>query len=270
MAAADPRLDALRAKMEVVENAGFTRDYLDPSKRSIGNAVQVFFRDGTATGRVSGGISHRPPPPPLPRACRCSWRSSSTALRGKLPARQADAIVALCGDPAGLDATPVQRFMDLVRRLMHGWREALLHRVQFMKNIRLSGREATVIRSLGFGLGMMGPELLEHARLTEDDLVDVLNGLMEVGYVECTPFANQTTATALPTTEYEVNSAYAHELKNALGFREAVGNLGRGNLTRRREGREDSRRKTERRLEEILSVPFSPPSRVFPSFAPSR
>ena len=87
-----------------------------------------------------------------------------------------------------------------------------------MKNIRLSGREATVIRSLGFGLGMKGNELVEHTRLAEDDLVDVLNGLMEVGYVECTPFADQTTVPALPGTEYEVNSAYAHELKNALGM----------------------------------------------------
>ena len=87
-----------------------------------------------------------------------------------------------------------------------------------MKNIRLSGREATVVRSLGFGLGMTGPDLLEHARMPEEDLVDVLNGLMEVGYVECTPFADQTTVAALPTSEYEVNSAYAHELKNALGM----------------------------------------------------
>ena len=87
-----------------------------------------------------------------------------------------------------------------------------------MKNIRLSGREATVVRSLGFALGMNGTELLEHSRLSEDDLVDVLNGLMEVGYVECTPFAEQTSVAALPTTEYEVNSAYAHELKTSLGY----------------------------------------------------
>ena len=50
-----------------------------------------------------------------------------------------------------------------------------------MKNIRLSGREATVVRSLGFGLGMNGTELVEHARMPDEDLVDVLNGLMEVG-----------------------------------------------------------------------------------------
>ena len=110
--AADPRLDALRAKMEVVENAGFTRDYLDPAKRSIGNAVQVFFRDGTATGRVSveypiGHRRRRTEGVPVLMA------KFVRALRGKLPSRQADAVLALCGDPAALDATPVQRFMDL-------------------------------------------------------------------------------------------------------------------------------------------------------------
>jgi 2-methylcitrate dehydratase len=50
--AADPRVDALRARMTVGENAGFTRDYYAPDKRYIGNAVQVFFKDGTATERV--------------------------------------------------------------------------------------------------------------------------------------------------------------------------------------------------------------------------
>ena len=50
--AKDPRLDALRAKMEVVENKQFSIDYMDPQKRSIGNAVQVFFKDGSSTERV--------------------------------------------------------------------------------------------------------------------------------------------------------------------------------------------------------------------------
>ena len=90
-----------------------------------------------------------------------------------------------------------------------------------MKQIRLSGREASVIRSLGFALGINGVELQENTRIAAEDLVDVLNGLMEVGYVECVPFAEQTTVAALTTTEYEVNSAYSHELKTALG-------LGRG------------------------------------------
>jgi 2-methylcitrate dehydratase PrpD len=50
--AADPRIDALRAKMIVTEDKEFSRDYLDPEKRSIANAVQVFFRDGTKTDRI--------------------------------------------------------------------------------------------------------------------------------------------------------------------------------------------------------------------------
>lgn len=75
-----------------------------------------------------------------------------------------------------------------------------------------------VVRALGFGLGVNGAELLEHTRIAPEDLADVLSGLMEVGYVECEPFAERTTVDALNTTEYEVNSAYAHELKAALGF----------------------------------------------------
>jgi 2-methylcitrate dehydratase len=49
----DPRIDALRAKMEVKENAKFTQDYYAADKRYIGNAVQVFFEDGSATERVA-------------------------------------------------------------------------------------------------------------------------------------------------------------------------------------------------------------------------
>ncbi len=51
--AADPRIDALRARMEVRENPAFTKDYFDPAKRYIGNAVQVFFKDGSTTEKVS-------------------------------------------------------------------------------------------------------------------------------------------------------------------------------------------------------------------------
>lgn len=51
-AAADFRIDELREKMQVRENPNYSRDYLDPEKRSIANAIQVFFRDGTETERV--------------------------------------------------------------------------------------------------------------------------------------------------------------------------------------------------------------------------
>ena len=48
----DPRVDELRNKMVVVENKQYSLDYLDPNKRSIANAVQVHFKDGTVTENV--------------------------------------------------------------------------------------------------------------------------------------------------------------------------------------------------------------------------
>jgi len=51
--AADPRIDPLRAKMTVTEDRQYSKDYLDADKRSIANAVQVFFKDGTSTGKVA-------------------------------------------------------------------------------------------------------------------------------------------------------------------------------------------------------------------------
>jgi 2-methylcitrate dehydratase len=59
--AGDPRIDALRARMEVRENTTFTQEYYAPDKRYIGNAVQVHFRDGTSTPRVQVDypIGHR-------------------------------------------------------------------------------------------------------------------------------------------------------------------------------------------------------------------
>ena len=57
----DPRIDALRSVMEVKENPAFTQDYYASDKRYIGNAVQVFFKDGTSTARVAVDfpIGHR-------------------------------------------------------------------------------------------------------------------------------------------------------------------------------------------------------------------
>ncbi|WP_059105754.1 bifunctional 2-methylcitrate dehydratase/aconitate hydratase [Shouchella shacheensis] len=49
----DPRVDRLREQMIVTENKDYTKDYLDPNKRSIANAVQVFFKDGSATDKIA-------------------------------------------------------------------------------------------------------------------------------------------------------------------------------------------------------------------------
>jgi 2-methylcitrate dehydratase len=110
--AADPRIDALRERTVVSENPQFTRDYFDPDKRYIGNSVQVFFKDGTHTHKVSVDypIGHR-----KRRAdgIPVLLRKFEDALRGHLPAHQAGAILEAAGDPAKLDAMPVQEFLGL-------------------------------------------------------------------------------------------------------------------------------------------------------------
>lgn len=60
-AAANPLIDTLREKMELVENKDYTNDYLDPDKRSIANAVQVHFNDGSSTENmeVEYPLGHR-------------------------------------------------------------------------------------------------------------------------------------------------------------------------------------------------------------------
>src|SRR5690606_37281241 len=112
--AADPRIDALRAKMVVAENPQFTRDYFDPEKRYIGTSVQVFFKDGSSTDLVpidypSGHRRRRAEGLPVLMA-KCE-----AALRGHRPAGQVDRIMGLAAEPAKLDALTVDQFMNLYR-----------------------------------------------------------------------------------------------------------------------------------------------------------
>ncbi|NUO72674.1 MAG: 2-methylcitrate dehydratase, partial [Frateuria sp.] len=110
--AADPRIDALRAKMEVRENPQFTKDYFDPDKRYIGNSVQVFFKDGSSTEKVSIDypIGHRKR---RAEGIPVLLKKFEAALRGHLPAHRVKAILEAAADPATLDAMPVQRFLGL-------------------------------------------------------------------------------------------------------------------------------------------------------------
>ncbi len=110
--AADPRLDALRDKMEVRENKQFSVDYLDPDKRAIGNAIQVFFKDGTDTGRVAVDypIGHRRRRaegiPVLIEKCRCN-------LLTRFDASRTGKIMAACSDQNKLETMPANEFMEL-------------------------------------------------------------------------------------------------------------------------------------------------------------
>jgi 2-methylcitrate dehydratase len=110
--AADPRIDALRAKMTVAENPQFTRDYFDPEKRYIGNSVQVFFTDGSHTEKVSVDypIGHRRR---RAEGIPVLMAKFEAAMRGHLPAHRVQAILQAIDDPVQLDAMPVDRFIGL-------------------------------------------------------------------------------------------------------------------------------------------------------------
>ena len=111
--AADPRVDALRDKMEVTENARFTRDYFDADKRYIGNAVQVFFRDGSSTERVevNAPIGHRER---RDEGIPVLKKKFVDSVSPKLGAGQWEALAALCADRDKLAATAVDDFMALL------------------------------------------------------------------------------------------------------------------------------------------------------------
>ena len=111
--ALDPRVDALRDKMECVENKQWSKDYLDPQKRSIANAIQIFFKDGSKTANIAveypvGHRRRRKEGIPLLEA------KFRTNLARRFPEKQRSAIEALCRDPKKLEATPVHEFVDMM------------------------------------------------------------------------------------------------------------------------------------------------------------
>jgi hypothetical protein len=85
-----------------------------------------------------------------------------------------------------------------------------------MRHIKLSGREATVVRSIGFTEAMMGAEIQDCTHMEVDDVTDTLNSLMSAGYVESIPFYEEIQMAEMPVTAFELNPAYVSELKQAL------------------------------------------------------
>jgi 2-methylcitrate dehydratase len=113
--AADPRVDALRAKMAVRENPTFTSEYYAADKRYIGNAVQVFFRDGSASERVQVDfpIGHRKR---RAEGMPVLVRKFESSVAAHYDAAQARAIHGLFRDAGQLDALPVQEFVTALVR----------------------------------------------------------------------------------------------------------------------------------------------------------
>jgi 2-methylcitrate dehydratase len=112
--AGDPRIDVLREKMQVRENAAFTKDYYDPEKRYIGNAVQVFFTDGSASERVAVDypIGHRKR---RAEGMPVLVKKFESSVAAHFPPKQTESIKALFADRKPLMAMPVS---DLVAKLV--------------------------------------------------------------------------------------------------------------------------------------------------------
>jgi negative regulator of sigma E activity len=85
-----------------------------------------------------------------------------------------------------------------------------------MRHIKLTGREATVVRAIGFTEPMMGAELQDQTHMDGEDVTDTLNSLMSAGFVESVPYYDEVQLAEMPVTAFELNPAYANDLRLAL------------------------------------------------------
>ena len=110
--ASDSRIDALRERMVCVEDPQFTKDYHDPEKRSIANAVTVYFKDGSKLGEIAieypvGHKRRRDEGIPL------LLEKYRINLARIFDSAQQERIAGLTLDYAKLSSTPVNELMDL-------------------------------------------------------------------------------------------------------------------------------------------------------------
>ena len=109
----NPIIDQLREKMEIHENPTYTKEYLEPEKRSIANALQVYFKDGNSTDKVEidypvGHRRRREEGIPL---LEDKFKAN---LATRFPAKRCAEIFELCKDQKRLEQTAVNEFMDLL------------------------------------------------------------------------------------------------------------------------------------------------------------
>ena len=109
--AADPRIDALRAKVECVEDPRFTADYHDPEKRSIANSFRIELNDGSIVDEtVEYPIGHRRR---RDEGMPLLVEKFKTNLQRRFPDQQQQRILAVSLDSQRLDEMPVNEYVDL-------------------------------------------------------------------------------------------------------------------------------------------------------------
>ncbi|HEY3901338.1 MAG TPA: helix-turn-helix domain-containing protein [Chthoniobacter sp.] len=85
-----------------------------------------------------------------------------------------------------------------------------------MKQIKLSGRELAVLRAIDYVNGSTGTELRERTQIEAVEIVDIINGLCDAGYVESIPLVEPVTFLNYADTRFELNPSYALQLKEAM------------------------------------------------------
>ena len=113
--AGDPRIDMLRAKMQVSENKTFTEEYFAPDQRYIGNAIRVHFKDGSSTDRVQVDypIGHRKR---RAEGIPVLVKKFEQSIAGKLSDSQIESLNELLASQERLERFPVTEFMSLLVR----------------------------------------------------------------------------------------------------------------------------------------------------------
>ncbi|MGM0767426.1 MAG: 2-methylcitrate dehydratase [Pseudomonadota bacterium] len=108
---ANPVIDQIRSKMEVIEDERYTREYLEEDRRSIANAIQVFFTDGTSTDKVvvEYPIGHRRRREESLPLLQDKFRRN---LATRFPGARCERIIAMVNDQDTLEALPVHEFLD--------------------------------------------------------------------------------------------------------------------------------------------------------------
>ena len=111
--ASDPRIDLLRSKMVIEEDKRYSREYLEADKRSVANAVQIFFEDGSSTEKieVEYPIGHRRR---REEGLPLLIEKFKNNLGTQFSESRSDVILKLCLDESKLESTAVSDFMELI------------------------------------------------------------------------------------------------------------------------------------------------------------
>jgi hypothetical protein len=85
-----------------------------------------------------------------------------------------------------------------------------------VRQIKLTGREATIVRAIGFTDTTLGAEIQDMTKMEMEDVTDTVNGLIAAGFVESIPYTEEVPMSEVMATAFELNPAYSHELRRAI------------------------------------------------------